>query len=133
MPKSHDSKKSKQRPRGRPWPIKHGMEGSPTYRSWANMKRRCYDPKNNGYKNYGERGIKVCDHWLGDNGFVNFLTDMGTKPPGLTIERMDNNGDYCKENCKWATYKEQANNRRTACPPHTIWTSYLKAKWDDLP
>ena len=80
------------------------------YNSWRAMIARCTNQKNNRFTRYGGRGIKVCDRWL--HSFENFLADMGKKPhPRLTIERKNNDGNYCKENCYWATYLEQRRNR----------------------
>ena len=81
------------------------------YACWCHMKNRCYDLNSAAYKNYGGRGITVCDRWL--NSFENFYEDMGNCPPGLMIERKNNNGNYTPGNCVWATPQEQGNNRRT--------------------
>jgi hypothetical protein len=94
--------------------IKHGYSGSNVkseYKSWQAMKTRCYYKNSIGYKNYGGRGIKVCDSWL--NSFENFIKDMGDKPSlKHSLDRIDVNGDYSKENCKWSTSLEQSNNKR---------------------
>jgi hypothetical protein len=89
----------------------HGMEGTPTYRSWDAMKQRCTNLNNPHYADYGGRGISVCDRWL--NSFKAFLEDMGEKPDGLTLDRIDNDGDYTPANCRWATYSEQNLNKRS--------------------
>ncbi len=92
--------------------IKHGMYGTSEYGSYHKMKGRCYDKKNNRYKYYGGKGIKVCERWLGEDGFINFFADMGMKPSAKhSIDRIDINKDYEPLNCKWATVKEQNNNR----------------------
>ena len=90
--------------------IKHKMYNTPEYLSWKSMKSRCTNPKATGYKNYGERGIKICDRWL--NSFEDFLTDMGKRPEGYSLDRINPNGNYEVSNCRWATTQEQSNNKR---------------------
>ena len=81
----------------------------PEYVVWDSMKQRCTNKNNDGYKYYGERGIKICDRWI--NSFKNFYADMGKRPSKkYTLDRVDNDGDYILENCRWATIKEQRNN-----------------------
>jgi hypothetical protein len=93
---------------------KHGMVKTPEYNSWMCMKRRC-EGKAGIYenRNYHERGIKVCKQWLGKNGFVNFLRDVGNKPSSsYTLDRINNDGDYEPYNVRWASPKQQGANRR---------------------
>jgi len=87
----------------------HSKPRTPTYISWQQMKARCLNPRHEKFPLYGGRGIEVCTEWL---KFENFLADMGERPDGTTLDRLDNNRHYCKANCRWADQKTQQLNRR---------------------
>ena len=118
--------------------LRHGFAGRPEYYIWASMIQRCTNPKARQYEDYGGRGIKVCARW---SVFDNFIADMGPRPAGkhpsgrakYTLERKDNDGDYTPKNCVWATYKQQARNKkvmrmvthRGKTQPLSVWVEEL--------
>lgn len=100
----------------------HGLVRHALYETWAAMKKRCCNPNAQDYPNYGARGIKVCDRWI--NNFDVFLSDMGERPKGMTIDRIDNNKGYSPDNCRWATTKQQNSNRRGNRPVNIDGVDY---------
>ena len=106
----------------------HGFSTSKTYASWCSMKWRCYCKSASSYPRYGGRGIRVCNRWV--NSFENFLEDMGVKPKGLTLERIDNECNYDPSNCVWANRKVQARNRPGFIVPLTLnGKTQLLSEW----
>ena len=97
--------------RGNPRHRQSGIHRSKTYEVWLQMLARCTNPRNRAWSHYGGRGITVCERW---RSFENFLADMGERPPGLSIDRVDNERGYEPGNCRWATRREQSANRRTS-------------------
>ena len=86
------------------------MTKTAEWRVWSNMIQRCTNPSNPRFADYGGRGIKVCSRWVGS--LANFIQDMGLKPDNMSLDRIDNDGDYCPENCHWTTASEQNLNKR---------------------
>lgn len=105
---------------------KHGLSKTGSYNSWNTMRQRCLDPKNVSYHYYGGRGIKICPRWL---KFENFYADMGDRPEGMSLDRIDVNGDYCLENCRWATLEQQANNKRKTVLLSSFGETKTASQW----
>jgi len=97
------------------YPARINGKTTKLYRTWSGIKQRCSNPNSQHYKHYGGRGISVCDRWR--NSFFNFCEDMGIPIEGLTIDRIDNNKGFSPDNCRWATMKEHAQNRRPCGVP----------------
>lgn len=105
-----------------------GMRDYRAYKTWRQMKSRCLHPKSKHFKHYGGRGITICKRWL---TFRNFLGDMGDQPPGASIHRIDNDGNYEPGNCKWSNPKEQARNRRSSRLVEHGGLKLCLAEWED--
>lgn len=105
----------------------HGYTNTPLHDTWISMVQRCTNKNNQYYDNYGGRGIKVCDRWR--NSFLSFLEDMGERPDGMSIDRIDVDGDYTPENCRWATWNQQMRNRRDNQRPDVGIYHLPSGKW----
>lgn len=105
----------------------HGQTGTPTYHTWESMNSRCYTPSNGSYVNYGGRGIEVCSRWRGSEGFLNFRDDMGDRPEGLTLDRIDVSKGYSPDNCRWADGSTQCYNTRQ---PKNNTSGRVGVVWD---
>ncbi len=92
----------------------HGLSKSRIRNSYQTMKQRCLNPNAPDYPRYGGRGIKICGRWLAKDGFLNFMADMGERPEGYSLDRLNNDGDYTPENCVWSTSKMQIANRNNS-------------------
>lgn len=109
---------------------KHGYFGTSTYDSWAGIIERCCNINSSNYKSYGAKGISICENWR--NSFEEFLKDMGERPDGFTIDRIDVNGNYEVSNCRWANAKTQANNRTNNRKISFNNQIHNLAEWSDI-
>lgn len=113
----------------------HGMSRtadgriSPTYLSWQRMKARCLNPNASDYRHYGGRGIMVCERWF---KFENFFADLGERPAGLELDRIDTNGHYEPTNCRWVTKRQNARNRRSTVMVTVNGVSRSATEWDEV-
>ena len=105
---------------------RHGLTYSPIWQAWSGMRRRCGDPNHKSFKDYGGRGIMVCPQW---ESFETFYADMAPRPAGMTIERIDNDGDYEPGNCRWATWTEQARNKRSNVAIEAFGETKIVVAW----
>lgn len=112
----------------------HGHARKPqsaTYQTWLNMRRRCLDCRNQDFARYGARGVTICDRW---SSFDNFLADMGTKPDGMTLDRIDNDGNYEPGNCRWSTVLHQNQNRSSVrlCALSAVLIRYMARRRNSI-
>lgn len=108
----------------------HGMTDSVEYKVWCGIKRRCLNKNDKRFQSYGGRGIKICDSWK--NSFESFFSDMGYRPDGFSIERIDVNGDYEPKNCKWIKLSSQASNKRSNIRITYNNTTRILSEWSML-
>lgn len=111
--------------------FKHGLIKHPLYTTWKNMRSRCLNPTNLHFKDYGGRGITICDRWL--ESFPKFLEDMGERSPGMSLDRIDVDGPYSPQNCKWASRSEQSKNTRRSTSPSLQWNSHTGTFYETHP
>ena len=105
----------------------HGMADSPEYKTWSDIRNRCQNPNSQRYPQYGARGIEVCSRW--QDSFEAFYADMGPRPDGCSLDRVDNNGPYSPENCRWAGAITQANNKRSNLRVRWFGITQTLAEW----
>lgn len=109
------------------WSRTHGSSRTAEHRTWIHLIGRCTNPNDESFKHYGGRGIRVCKRWR--ENFAAFLSDMGKRPRGMTIERIDNNGDYEPGNCRWATQHDQSRNQRSNVVISFAGRKMIAADW----